>query len=151
MNDNERILILTEKGREELKAHKALKLEERSLLVMIDCSTTVQQLLHKARGYPHAEQIIEHLIKEDYLAVTTEVPKLETREAVQCEFKQAITAILGPGADDVLKKIASSPIDKQALLIAIKQIKQMVYLTIDEKKAVLLEEALKKIVETKLK
>ena len=44
------IIILTDKGKEELKTPKNLKMEERSLLVMVDCSSTGEQLLEKAWG-----------------------------------------------------------------------------------------------------
>jgi hypothetical protein len=143
----EGIIILTEKGKEELKAPKVLKLEERSLLVMVDCSSTGHQLLYNARGYPNAQQILEKLIKEDFLAVTTEVPKKEKQETIQSELKQATIGILGLKADEVVKKLEATLVDKPALLLAIKQAKQMVYLTIDEKKAGQLEESLKKIVD----
>ena len=145
------IIILSEKGKDELKAPKHLKMEERSLLVMVDCSSTGQQLLDKARGYPNAQQILEKLIKDDYLSVTAEVPKKETQDTLQAELKQATIDILGLAGDDPLKKLESTPIDKQALLLAIKQMRQMVYLTIDEKKANALEETLKKIIDKHLK
>jgi aspartyl/asparaginyl-tRNA synthetase len=114
---------------------------------MVDCSSTGQQLLDKARGYPNAQQILEKLVKEDYLSVTAEVPKKETQETLQAELKQATIDILGMAADDAVKKLEGTPVDKQALIVAIKQIKQMVYLTVDEKKANAIEETLKKIVE----
>lgn len=152
MDDYRRgIIILTDKGKEELKTPKNLKMEERSLLVMVDCASTGQQLLDKAKGYPHAEQILEKLIKEDYLSVTTEVPKKETQLSLQAELKQAVIDILGLQADEAVKKLAATPVDKPALLLTIKQIKQMVYLTIDEKKANLIDETLRKIVEKHLK
>lgn len=151
MDYREGIIILTEKGKDELKTPKNLKMEDRSLLVMVDCSSTGQQLLEKARGYPNAEQILEKLIKEDYLSITAEVPKKETQLSLQAELKQACIDILGVQADEVVKKLELTPVDKPALLLAIKQIKQMVYLTIDEKKSNKLDEVLKKIVEKHLK
>lgn len=151
MDYREGIIILTEKGKDELKAPKNLKMEDRSLLVMVDCSSTGQQLLEKARGYPHAEQILEKLIKEDYLAVTAEVPKKETQLSLQAELRQTCIDILGIQADEAVKKLEATPVDKPALLLAIKQIKHMVYLTINEKKSNILDEALKKIVEKHLK
>lgn len=152
MDDYRRgIVILTEKGKEELKTPKNLKMEERSLLVMVDCASTGQQLLDKARGYPNAEQILEKLIKEDYLAVTAEVPKKETQLSLQAELKQAVIDILGIQADEAVKKLSTTPVDKPALLLTIKQIKQMVYLTIDEKKSILIDETLRKIVDKHLK
>jgi predicted aspartyl protease len=75
------------------------------------------------------------------------VPKKEKQETIQSELKQATIEILGQKADEVVKKLEATPVDKQALLLAIKQAKQMVYLTIDEKKAGQLEESLKKIVD----
>lgn len=151
MDYREGIIILTEKGKDELKTPKGLKMEERALLVMVDCSSTGQQLLVKARGYPNAEQILEKLIKEDYLSVTAEVPKKETQLSLQAELRQACIDILGIQSDEAVKKLESTPVDKPALLLAIKQIKQMVYLTIDEKKANKLDEVLKNIVEKHLK
>lgn len=151
MDYKQAIVILSEKGKDELKAPKHLKMEERSLLVMVDCSSTGQQLLEKARGYPNAQQILEKLIKEDYLSITAEVPKKETQETLQAELKQATIDILGLASDEAMKKLESTPIDKQALLLAIKQMRQMVYLTIDEKKANTIEETLRKIVEKHLK
>ncbi len=151
MDYKQGIIILSEKGKDELKAPKHLKMEERSLLVMVDCSSTGQQLLDKARGYPNAQQILEKLIKDDYLSVTTEVPKRETQDTLQAELKQAAIDILGLGGDDAVKKLESTPMDKQALLLAIKQMRQMVYLTVDEKKANALEETLKRIVDKHLK
>jgi aspartyl/asparaginyl-tRNA synthetase len=151
MDYKQGIIILSEKGKNELKTPKNLKMEERSLLVMVDCSSTGQQLLDKARGYPNAQQILEKLVKEDYLSVTAAVPKKETQETLQAELKQAAIDILGLAADDAVKKLESTPVDKQALILAIKQIKQMVYLTVDEKKANAIEETLKKIVEKHLK
>ena len=151
MDYKQAIVILSEKGKDELKAPKHLKMEERSLLVMVDCSSTGQQLLDKARGYPNAQQILEKLIKEDYLSITAEVPKKETQETLQAELKQATIDILGLASDEAMKKLESTPIDKQALLLAIKQMRQMVYLTIDEKKANSIEQTLKKIVEKHLK
>src|SRR3990172_646559 len=147
MDYKQAIVILSEKGKDELKAPKHLKMEERSLLVMVDCSSTGQQLLDKARGYPNAQQILEKLIKEDYLSITAEVPKKETQETLQAELKQATIDILGLASDEAMKKLESTPVDKQALLLAIKQMRQMVYLTIDEKKANTIEETLRKIVE----
>lgn len=94
------IVILTDKGKEELKAPKNLKMEERSLLVMVDCASTGQQLLDKAKGYPNAEHILEKLIKEDYLTVTAEVPKKETQLSLEAELKQAAIDILGMQADE---------------------------------------------------
>lgn len=151
MDHKQGIIILTEKGKEELKTPKNLKLEERSLLVMVDCSSTGQQLLEKARGYPNAEQVLEHLIKDDYLSVTAAVPKKETQDNLQAEMKQAVIDVLGPQADEAIKKILSTPIDKPALMLTIKQVKQMVFLTIDEKKANIIDDTLKKIVEKHLK
>jgi aspartyl/asparaginyl-tRNA synthetase len=151
MDYKQGIIILSEKGKDELKTPKNLKMEERSLLVMVDCSSNGQQLLDKARGYPNAEQILEKLIKEDYLSVTAEVPKKETQETLQAELKQATIDILGMAADDAVKKLEGTPVDKQALIVAIKQIKQMVYLTVDEKKANAIDETLRKIVEKHLK
>ena len=151
MDYKQAIVILSEKGKDELKTPKNLKMEERSLLVMVDCSSTGQQLLDKARGYPNAQQILEKLIKEDYLSSTAEVPKKETQETLQAELKQAIIDILGLASDEAIKKLESTPVDKQALLLAIKQMRQMVYLTIDEKKANSIEQTLKKIVEKHLK
>jgi aspartyl/asparaginyl-tRNA synthetase len=151
MDYKQGIIILSEKGKNELKTPKNLKMEERSLLVMVDCSSTGQQLLDKARGYPNAQHILEKLVKEDYLSVTTEVPKKETQDTLQAELKQAAIDILGLAADDAVKKLENTPVDKQALILAIKQIKQMVYLTVDEKKANAIEETLKKIVEKHLK
>ena len=151
MINKEGIIILTEKGKSELKSPNALKLEERSLLVMVDGSSTGDQLMHKARGYPNAQQILEKLINEDFLSVSLEAPNQEVQEAVRSEMKQAMIDILGAEAQDVMKKLETTPLDKPALLLAIKQIKQMVYLTIDEKKAGLLDESLKKIVEKYLK
>src|SRR3970282_1443088 len=92
-------------------------MEERSLLVMVDCSSTGQQLLDKARGYPNAQQILENLIKEDYLSITAEVPKKETQETLQAELKQATIDILGLASDEAMKKLESTPVDKQALLL----------------------------------
>lgn len=151
MNYKQGIVILTDKGKEELKSPKHLKMEERSLLVMVDCSSTGQQLLDKSRGYPNAEQILERLIKDDYLAVAAEIPKKETQESLHAELKQAAIDILGLQADESVKRLEATPIDKPALLLTIKQIKQMVYLTVDEKKAHALDEALKRIVEKHLK
>jgi aspartyl/asparaginyl-tRNA synthetase len=151
MDYKQGIIILSEKGKGELKTPKDLKMEERSLLVMVDCSSNGQQLLDKARGYPNAAQILEKLIKEDYLSVTAEVPKKETQETLQAELKQAAIDILGMAADDAVKKLEGTPVDKQALIVAIKQIKQMVYLTVDEKKANAIDETLRKIVEKHLK
>jgi aspartyl/asparaginyl-tRNA synthetase len=145
------IIILSEKGKGELKTPKNLKMEERSLLVMVDCSSTAQQLLDKARGYPNAQQILEKLVKEDYLSVTAEVPKKETQDTLQAELKQATIDILGRTGDDAVKKLESTPMDKQVLLLSIKQIRQMVYLTVDEKKANTLEETLKRIIDKHLK
>ena len=149
----EGIIILTEKGKNELKSPDALKLEERSLLVMVDGSSTGDQLMQKARGYPNARQILEKLINEDYLSVSGsgEVQNQEVEETVRSEMKQTMIDILGAQAQDVMKKLETAPLDKPALLLAIKQVKQMVYLTIDEKKAGVLEESLKKIVEKYLK
>lgn len=151
MDSKTGILILTDKGKEELKTPKNLKMEERSLLVMVDCSSTGLQLLDKARGYPNAEQVLERLIKDDYLSVTAEVPKKETQLTLQAELKQACIDILGLQADEAVKKLEATPADKPALLLTIKQAKQMVFLTIDEKKANMLEDVLKKIVEKHLK
>lgn len=151
MDYKQAIIIISEKGRSELKTPKNLKMEERSLLVMVDCSSTGQQLLDKARGYPNAQQILEKLIRDDYLTVTAEIPKKEARESLQAELRQATIDILGLSADEATKKLESTPVDKPALILAIKQIKQMVYLTIDEKKANILEETLKRIVEKHLK
>lgn len=145
------IIILTDKGKEELKTPKSLKMEERSLLVMVDCSSTGQQLLEKARGYPHAEQHLEKLIKDDYLSVTAAVPKAETQQTLKAELRQATIDILGLQADDAVKKLETTPIDKPALVLAIKQVKQMVFLTVDEKKANTLEETLRRIVDKHLK
>ncbi len=152
MDDYKRgIIILTDNGKEELKTPRNLKMEERSLLVMVDCASTGQQLLDKARGYPNAEHILEKLIKEDYLSVTAEVPKKEAQLSLQAELKQAVIDILGIQANEAVKKLSATPADKPALLLTIKQIKQMVYLTIDEKKANLIDDTLKKIVEKHLK
>lgn len=151
MDHKRGIIILTDKGKEELKTPKNLKMEERSFLVMVDCSSTGQQLLDKARGYPNAEQVLENLIKEDYLSVTAAVPKKETQDSLQAELKQAVIDILGAQADEAVKKLQSTPIDKPALLLTIKQIKQMVFLTVDEKKAVTIEDTLRKLVEKHLK
>ena len=40
MDYKQGIIILSEKGKDELKTPKNLKMEERSLLVMVDCSST---------------------------------------------------------------------------------------------------------------
>ncbi|HAS54013.1 MAG: hypothetical protein A2X56_14160 [Nitrospirae bacterium GWC2_57_13] len=151
MDYKQGIIILTDKGKEELKTPTNLKMEERSFLVMVDCSSTGQQLLEKARGYPNAEQILEKLVKEDYLSVTAAVPKKETQDSLQAELKQAVIDILGAQADEAVKKLQGTPTDKQALLQTIKQIRQMVFLTIDDKKAVILEDTLKKLIEKHLK
>ena len=83
------IIILTDKGKEELKTPKNLKMEERSLLVMVDCSSTGEQLLEKAKGYPNAEQILEKLLADDYLSITSEVPKKEKQVTIHAELRQA--------------------------------------------------------------
>jgi len=151
MDYKQGIIILTDMGKEELKTPKNLKMEERSLLVMVDCSSTGEQLLEKAKGYPNAEQILEKLITDDYLSITAEVPKKETQESIHAELKQAAIDVLGTQSDEAARKIEETEVDRPALLLSIKQIQQMVYLTIDEKKAKILEEKLTAIVDKYLK
>src|SRR3972149_3421450 len=117
MDYKQGIIIPSEKGKGELKTPKNLKMEERSLLVMVDCSSTGLQLLDKARGYPNAEQILERLIKDDYLSVTADVPKKETQLTRQADLKQACIDILGLQADEAVKKLEATPADKPALLL----------------------------------
>ena len=145
------IIILTDKGKEELKTPKNLKMEERSLLVMVDCSSTGEQLLEKAKGYPHAAQILERLLTDDYLSITSEVPKKEKQVTIHAELRQAAIDVLGTQADPAVKKLEETEIDKPALILTIKEIRQMVYLTVDEKKAKVLEQTLTQIVDRHLK
>lgn len=131
------IPTLTEKGKQELRSHKAgVNLEWRWILILIDGRSTVKEILDKATVIDKAPAILLNLINEGYME-TKEVYNLNLR------FIEIARDVLGKDASIVAKKLEDCSFDRNSILSTILQVKKTVQNIIGDEKANVLESRLK--------
>lgn len=123
----------------------------RMVLILVDGNSDITQLHNKASGVDGLEQALEKLamdgfIKADnqawqpmrttleYVNATTTGNNIDT-QAIKAKLIDAAILVLGHDADKVVKKLREAPDTMDGLELAIKRCKQLVDLTIDEKRA----------------
>jgi hypothetical protein len=138
------ILAKTSKGVEEMK-HRSygLPLAVRPLLIMIDGSTSIGNLLRKTAQIPNVEEILSRLLSEGFVESINPAKRpdgLPTGAATShASDKQALIAmtrqLLGQDADKVILRLQDTPDTRADLLAAVERCHKFIKLTIDEAKA----------------
>jgi hypothetical protein len=142
------ILAKTSKGVEEMK-HRSygLPLAVRPLLIMIDGSTSVGNLLRKTAQIPNVEEILSRLINEGFVESVMPAKRPDGLPAAtaagaagsHASDKQALIAmtrqLLGEDADKVIQRLQDTPDARPDLLAAVERCHKLIKLTIDEAKA----------------
>jgi hypothetical protein len=144
--DSSQILVKTGKGVEELK-HRSLPQTVRALLIMVDGSTSIGNLLLKTGQIPKAEDDLIWLIREGYIQSLPPGQQIKgaapagpgAATAQQVSSKQALIAmsreLLGGDATKVIQRLEEVQDSRAELLAAVERCHKFIKLTIDEVKA----------------
>lgn len=130
----------TPKGEEEIltRAHK-LDHHLRFVLILVDGTSTVEQIVKKGAGMPEVQGSLSQLAAEGYIEIEGETPVSTggTRSAAEAKAELIAMAreLLGSDAGKVVSKLEGAPDTKEALLEVAGQCKKLVRLLIDERKA----------------
>lgn len=131
------IPTLTEKGKQELRSHKAgVNLEWRWILVLIDDKSTVKEILDKATIIDKAPAILLELINEGLVEIK-QVYDLNRH------FVEIARDVLGKDASIIAKKLESCNYDRNSILSTISQVKKTVQSIIGDEQANVLESKLR--------
>jgi len=151
--DTTLILVKTDKGVEEVKSRSfGLPQAMRALLIMADGSISMAGLLSQTSRFPNAEESIEWLVREGFVASVhpsthqgsaSSVPSFahSQRQAASQQLppKQALIAmtreLLGPDAAKVIQRIEDTSDSLADLGSAVERCHKFIKLTIDEAKA----------------
>lgn len=130
--DPRNIYKKTGKGDEEIRTRAfGLPSGLRRVLILVDGSSTVQEIVEKGTGLQDIPQFLGELEKQGYICPLEVYPTARIKE----ELIAAATRTLGNNAETVVRKIKEAPDTREGLEAAVAGCKKLVKLVIDEKKA----------------
>jgi len=142
----------TDKGIEELETRKyGLSMALRRGLILVDGNSDVAKIMEKGVGIPDVEGCLKQLEQAGYIRAGAG-SSAGTSPAVGSDVKQrlieAVREVLGPkDSEKVVAKIERAPATRDGLEETLNMCKKLVKLTIDEKKAKILETRCREILQ----
>jgi chemotaxis regulatin CheY-phosphate phosphatase CheZ len=134
-----RVWKKTAKGEEEMRSRTyGLAPNVRRILILVDGVSDDRQILQKsAHLTDDVREGLRQLAQQEYIH---EVVESLTIDNAKNELVRIAQETLGTAAEKVVEIVRQAPDDKDGLTAALKRCKKLVKMTIDEKKASVLDE-----------
>jgi hypothetical protein len=134
------IVRKTALGEEEIQTRaRGLERNLRYVLILVDGSSNVEQIVAKGAGMPDVEGSLARLSAEGYVDIegysSEASPGADDVAAIKTSLMDIAREILGADAGKVISKIEVAPDSREGILEVVSQCKKMVRLLIDEDKA----------------
>lgn len=132
--DSSFIVRKTAQGEEEIKTRAGgVTGNLRVILILIDGTSSIAELLKKGQGLPDVPAGLKELAERGYIEFVA--PGAVTYDALKEQLIRTAVEVLGDSAGKVVKKLQEAPATKEGLKDAASNCRKMVQLIIDEDKA----------------